>query len=441
MAGGEPLGVRLAWAGVPGVPSLPPSLAAKLARPGLVRGVTLELWDAVRADPGRAGPTLREGLRAHGRSLGSKGRHAAGAALYGMIRLEGLLDALLTEVGRAPDDGLGRLLAWLVLAEGWPPGPGGGDGVDVRVLADGVTRVARRVADLAPEDALAMGASVPLPVARAWWRALGPEAADLVAAFAARPPLAIRVNRSRATVEQVVARLAVDGVEALPGRHATGCLVLPDRVDVHLLPVFQEGWVEVQDEGSQILADLALPDGDVKGLRVVDWCAGAGGKALALADRGARVLALDVRRDALVELERRAGRCGFPIRTALLGPGGAPPPEARGADVVLLDAPCSGSGVLRRHPETRYRLGAERVRDLVRLQGDLLGAAARVAPRVVYGTCSLLPDENEGVIERFCTGTGWRAVRHLGDGGTLWPHRTGTDGFFGVVLEGVRTGT
>ncbi|MFH1469613.1 MAG: RsmB/NOP family class I SAM-dependent RNA methyltransferase [Pseudomonadota bacterium] len=430
------LSVRLATVALPVPPAQPPPRVDKAARPGLVRHVTLEIWAQIRAEPAMAARILGQRLR-YDRSLGSKGRRTASAALYGLIRHGAALSLGLEAAGGDPRDPVQLLLAWLVAGDGLDPAVAveQAPGVAFHLLCDLRSLVAEHARGMEPALALALGSSLPLWLAEVWLEELGEEAGELVAAFATRPPMAARVNVARTDRDALVARLAAEGVCATPGALAPQALIFSERRNVHALPSFREGLYEIQDEGSQLLAGLV---GARPGLRVVDLCAGAGGKSLALADAGARVVALDVRTDALRVLERRMGRAGQDIRFQPMAEQGPVPVEPGWADVVLVDAPCSSSGVLRRHPELRWVLTRELVAGRAALQRRILERAVplvRPGARLVYGTCSLLRAENQEVLEGFLGDhRDFSVVARLGDGGVLWPQRTGTDGFFGVAM-------
>jgi 16S rRNA (cytosine967-C5)-methyltransferase len=433
---GDTLAERLATAALPVPPAEPPPRVDKAARPGLIRSVTLEIWGQIRAEPAMAARILGHRLR-YDRSLGSKGRRTASAALYGLIRHGAALSLGLEAAGGDPRDPFHLLLAWLVAGDGLDPAIAAEEvpGVAFGLLRDLPALVGARARDLPPAAALALGASLPLWLAEAWLAELGEEAGALVAAFASRPPMAARINVARTDRAALVARLAGEGITAVPGTLAPHALIFTERRNVHALPSFREGLYEIQDEGSQLLAGLV---GARPGLRVVDFCAGAGGKSLALADAGASVLALDVRAEALGVLERRMGRAGQDIRFQPMAEEGPVPVEPGWADVVLVDAPCSSCGVLRRHPELRWVLTEELVASRAALQRRILERAAplvRPGARLVYGTCSLLRAENQGVLEGFLgEHPEFSVVERLGEDGVLWPHRTGTDGFYGVGM-------
>jgi 16S rRNA (cytosine967-C5)-methyltransferase len=259
-------------------------------------------------------------------------------------------------------------------------------------------------------------------------------------ALLGRAPLDLRVNRLRGTRADALAALA----EAVPTPLSPLGLRLPEGTRVEELPAWNHGLVEIQDEGSQLLslACTAAP-----GMTVVDLCAGAGGKTLALAaemaDEG-RLVACDTDRGRLSRMPPRLARAGVRIVEArLLDPGAeraALADLAGSADLVLVDAPCSGTGTWRRNPELRWRLTPERLGPLVKLQAYLLDLAAelvRPGGLIVYAVCSLLAEEGRGQAEAF----GARSAlvpeappiaggRAAGSGLALSPGHDGTDGFF-----------
>jgi 16S rRNA (cytosine967-C5)-methyltransferase len=203
--------------------------------------------------------------------------------------------------------------------------------------------------------------------------------------------------------------------------------------------------MEAQDEGSQLLAELATP-----GKLVIDYCAGAGGKTLAIAARlhnKGRVIATDVDAGKLEELRRRARRAQVSIIQAMTVDDRQLDPFRGKADVVFVDAPCSGIGALRRNPEARWRLREADIASFAAKQREIMARAIELAApgaRIVYATCSLLSEENERVADSL-PGTpvalaeilGDTRAQALGRNGslTVTPHRHGTDGFFARVLR------
>lgn len=255
-----------------------------------------------------------------------------------------------------------------------------------------------------------------------------------------RAPLDIRANRLKGDRSSVRDELP----DAVPTPLSPIGLRLPDGFRVEDTGAWRSGRIEVQDEGSQLLALACDPQ---PGMTVVDFCAGAGGKTLALAaemaDSG-RLVASDSDRGRLSRMRPRLERAGVTIvEPRLLDPGAERDrlSDLRGfADLVLVDAPCSGSGTWRRNPETRWRLTPDRLSRLVLLQAHLLAMAAelvRPGGALVYAVCSLLAEEGRAQAEAFARiHSGWVSEptsisgRIAGAGRILSPDRDGTDGFF-----------
>ncbi|MES2896561.1 MAG: RsmB/NOP family class I SAM-dependent RNA methyltransferase [Pseudomonadota bacterium] len=286
-------------------------------------------------------------------------------------------------------------------------------------------------------------------------RAFGDEAPLEGAMLSERAPVDLRINTLKTDPEQALKALAP--LNAQP----TG--VLPNAVrmaapdpsqrggSLETIPAFSRGWFEVQDLASQIAAQAA---GDIKGAQVLDLCAGGGGKTLALAaamGNTGQIYAYDSEARRLADTVRRSERAG--IRNLQIRSPVYPDPlkglDAR-MDVVFIDAPCSGSGAWRRHPDTKWRLKPEALAQRMADQDAVLDLGTRfVKPggRMVYVTCSVLPDEDEDRVAAFLGRTKGFVVRpatdnpdlirHLTDEGylRLSPRASGTDGFFVAVLE------
>ena len=265
-------------------------------------------------------------------------------------------------------------------------------------------------------------------------------------------PLDLRVNLARTDRAAARERLAQDGLEAADTPHAPSGLRLAGKPAINRHPLFVAGLVEVQDEGSQLLAWLLAPR---RGEMVADYCAGAGGKTLAAAMlmRGTgRVYAMDISAKRLAALAPRAARAGITnVHTVVLGDDGARARRLAGRlDRVLVDAPCSGFGTLRRNPDLKWRHGPQAVAELAAKQRAILAAAARLVKpggRLVYATCSILQDENDAVVADFlCQHAEFRPIScaevlaaqrialDTGERLRLMPHVHGTDGFFAAVF-------
>ncbi len=266
-------------------------------------------------------------------------------------------------------------------------------------------------------------------------------------------PLDLRVNTLKADRETVLAKLAADGIAAQPGALSPLAVRLRDKPALAKHPLFLEGGFEVQDEGSQLLGFLLDPK---RGEMVVDFCAGAGGKTLllgALMRNTGRLYAFDVSDKRLANLKPRLARSGLsnvhPARIEherdqkikrLAGK----------ADRVLVDAPCSGLGTLRRNPDLKWRQSESSVAELTVKQASILEAAAtlvRPGGRLVYATCSLLTVENDAVVAGFLEKhpdfsllpaaglLGKQGIACEGEVLRLLPHRHNTDGFYAAAME------
>jgi 16S rRNA (cytosine967-C5)-methyltransferase len=277
------------------------------------------------------------------------------------------------------------------------------------------------------------------------------EAAAIARGLLNPAPLDLRVNLARITRDEALRRL---GFEAAPTPYSPSGIRLAGKPAINRDPLFRDGLVEVQDEGSQLLAWLVAPR---RGEMIADYCAGAGGKTLAMAmlTRGTgRVYAFDVSAPRLAALAPRAARAGITNVHAvvLAGENDARARRLSGKlDRVLVDAPCSGFGTLRRNPDLKWRHGPPAVAELAAKQQRILAAASRlVRPggRLVYATCSILQEENEAVVAAFrathadfeplsCAAllAEQRIALDTGELLRLWPHRHGTDGFFAAAFR------
>ena len=282
------------------------------------------------------------------------------------------------------------------------------------------------------------------------------EAADIQSLSAAlnRPaPLDLRANLLKGSREALLTRLSEAGISAIPTPWSPLGLRLTGKPALSKQPAFLDGSLEIQDEGSQLLGLLLAPR---RGEMVVDFCAGAGGKTLmlgALMRNTGRLYALDVSEKRLSKLKPRLARSGLsnvhPVRIEherdlkvkrLAGK----------ADRVLVDAPCSGLGTLRRNPDLKWRQNADSIRELAVKQASILDAAAtlvRPGGRLVYATCSLLPAENDAIADDFLARhpdfqplsageiLSKQEIHIPGERLKLLPHLHNTDGFFAAVFE------
>ena len=281
------------------------------------------------------------------------------------------------------------------------------------------------------------------------------EVLALARALALPAPLDLRVNTLKAPREGVLDRLEYDQLSAAPTRYSPIGVRVRDRPVLNTHPMFLDGAVEVQDEGSQLLGMLVEPR---RGEMVVDFCAGAGGKTLqmgAAMNSTGRLYAFDVSDKRLANLAPRLKRSGlsnvFPQRIA--HENDAKVKRLRGKiDRVLVDAPCTGLGTLRRNPDLKARQDESALAELNAKQRAILAAAATLVKpggRLVYGTCSLLSEENEGIVNEFLAAhpdfqlvpardvlqrQGVK-IPGMGEYLRLFPHVHDTDGFFAAVME------
>jgi len=383
--------------------------------------MTIDVLDQIIAaarNRGAAADVILARWFAERRFAGSKDRRAIRSLVYDAIR----------HCGEVPQSGRAALLA---LAKVDPA---------LAALFDGARYSPAPIAEGEPVAAAG--------VAPAWleaaFEASGLDAAER-AALLDRAPLDLRVNRGKATVTAIAAMF--EGAATLP--FAPDALRLPEDTPVDRTPAYLDGLFEVQDAGSQLVSALA---GAAPGMTVIDLCAGGGGKTLALAaemDNRGTILACDVDRPRLSRLMPRAERAGISIaETLLLDPGREADRLADWrdrADLVLVDAPCSGTGTWRRNPEARWRLTPSQLDRYVDTQAHLLDVAARlVRPggTLIHIVCSLLDVEGAGQVERFLAAQpGWSAEplaapagRPRGQGLRLTPRHDTTDGFFVAKL-------
>jgi len=347
------------------------------------------------------------------RYAGSKDRRAVRDLVYRAIR----------RAGERPETGRAAMLGLAA------------DDLDLRALFDGS---AHGPAPIENGEAAAPASAAPLWLAGRFDPLVDERE---LAALLGRAPLDVRVNRLKGNVEEAQRVLP----DATPTPLSPIGLRLSEGTAVEETAAWKAGLVEIQDEGSQL---LSLACAATPGLTVVDLCAGAGGKTLALAaemaDRG-RIAAADTDRARLSRMAPRLERAGVTIvEPFLLNPGRESEALAalRGqADIVLVDAPCSGTGTWRRNPETRWRLTPDRLDRLVKLQAHLIDVAAelvRPGGHLVYAVCSLLAEEGRGQAEAFLARrsgfvsqkVGIEGGRSAGAGHLLTPASDGTDGFF-----------
>ncbi|HUZ72361.1 MAG TPA: RsmB/NOP family class I SAM-dependent RNA methyltransferase [Stellaceae bacterium] len=430
--------------------------------PGARVAAAIGLLAAIEAGRAPADDIVGGYFRRH-RFAGVKDRAAISAHIYAVLRHRAALDWWMARAGGGTAPAARpRLLAALVLIEEWTPEA-------VARACDGDRfrpapldpRERAMLASLAGRDLLHRDMPAPVRGNYPDWlephlgAALGRDLAREMAAMQDEAQLDLRANRLKTGREGALAALAAEGVEAGRTRLSPLGLRVFARIPLATLECFRRGLVEVQDEGAQLAALLvdAQP-----GMRVADFCAGAGGKTLALAaameNRG-HLVACDIAERRLERATERLRRAGASIvqRHALASARDKwVKRHGAGFDRVLVDAPCTGTGTWRRNPDAKWRLTPGDLAELTALQADILDSAARlVRPggRLVYVTCSLLNEENEAQVARFLAAHGdfalmpvapvWAATvggdcPAKGEMLRLTPLRHGTDGFFVAIM-------
>ncbi len=382
------------------------------------------------------------------KALGSRERHTLAETTYSVLR-QRLLFQHLAQSGKGEME---RRLAVL----GWQ----GNDGFLRAALSEAEQQW---LAQIQAVDRAALPDklrhNLPDWLAEALQRELGTDFWPFIESMSAGAPLDLRVNTFKAKREEVKAALAQAGIEAEDTPFSPIGLRVHGKPALNKLDVFTRGDVEVQDEGSQLLAMLL----DAKrGEMVVDFCAGAGGKTLALGAamrNTGRLYAFDTSGHRLASLKPRLARSGlsnvYPAQIAHERDDRIKRLSGK-IDRVLVDAPCSGLGTLRRNPDLKWRQTPQAIEELRAKQAAILASAARLLKpggRLVYATCSLLRDENEAIAEAFTEANKptfrplaaeealaaahvQRASELVRDGCLrLWPHRHATDGFFAAVWQ------
>jgi 16S rRNA (cytosine967-C5)-methyltransferase len=402
-----------------------------------------ELLQAILNGTAPADKQMESFFRTH-REMGARDRSFTAESVYGTLRLRRTAEAI------AGSDGAEPLLAAYLLLQGWSGRAltEAGFRGDANALTERARTLDRNTLPLP------VRANLPDWLAERLVALVGEEETlALAEALNRAAPVDLRVNTFKAKREEVQARLAAEGYAAEPTPFSPVGLRRRERGPLFKSQAFTDGLFEVQDEGSQLISLLVEAK---RRETVIDFCAGAGGKTLhlgaAMANTGA-VYAFDTAEWRLEKIKPRLKRSGLQnVRTVAI----ADERDARvqrlagKADRVLVDAPCSGTGTLRRSPDIKWR--PIDLEALHRLQVSILtAAAALVKPggRVVYATCSLLREEDEEVVAEFLTAH--PAFRQMpvneifqrrdvplvmeGDAMRLFPHRHNTDGFFAAVLE------
>ncbi|WP_143962723.1 RsmB/NOP family class I SAM-dependent RNA methyltransferase [Litoribacter populi] len=248
----------------------------------------------------------------------------------------------------------------------------------------------------------------------------------------------LRANSLKTTKEDLMNRLGEDGVETYAPKGYRDALVLAKRQNIFRHPAFKEGLFEVQDASSQLVASALEVE---PGMRVIDACAGAGGKSLhlaALMENKGRILSMDIEEWKLKNTKLRARRAGVSIiEPRVIESNKTIKRLAESADRLLLDVPCSGLGVLKRNPDTKWKLSPESVAKVQEVQQEIIqdySGMLKPGGMMVYATCSILPTENQQQVEKFLNSEKGQGFELISDEKVL-AHESGFDGFYIAKLK------
>ncbi len=388
------------------------------------------------------------------RDLGTKERAFVAESVYGVLRRLRFLSTVTANDENDPDDARKLILAWLLRVQG----------MSIRELEPMLNEQQKEWAHVIKAKSTD---SLPLAVqadVRDWlWDKLVAQYGEVEALAIARSmheqaTLDLRVNTIKGTRDEVLAKFIAENTSGETNVTKTPYspigIRMPNRMNIGRHVLFTEGKIEVQDEGSQLLAHLVAAK---RGMMVADFCAGAGGKTLAigaLMRNTGRIYAFDVSEKRLHNLGQRLKRSGLSNLNAQVISSETDPKLKRlngKFDRVLVDAPCSGLGTLRRNPDLKWRQTPQDVAELNVKQTNILARAAKLTKaggRLIYATCSLLSDENEQIAEQFlATHADFKLINaaevlaqqqiqlDTGNYLKLLPHLHNTDGFFAAVFE------
>lgn len=386
--------------------------------------------------------------------LGSKDRRFISESLYGILRNKRKIEFSIDGV-EGKQTSLFSCIAYLLMDKKYDAEL---IAVEVDIPIDTIQRIEKNINSPFHEDsnidAVALHYSFQDWMVQEWNEYFGTnELIPLCTILNTQAPMTLRVNTIKTTVELCQQKLELEGIETEKGKYSPFALHLKKRINVFQSQAFKVGLFEVQDEGSQLLAMLVDPKPKSK---VLDVCAGAGGKALAMAsimnNRG-EIFALDIHSNRLEELKKRIRRSGVDsIRTKVIKENEVLEGFIEAADYVLVDAPCTGTGTIRRNPGMKWTVSQQMVKELREKQLSILSLNSqytKIGGRLVYATCSLFKSENENVVEKFLDKernfelvnpsliferyhlTGMCDSKYF----QLLPSKYNTDGFFAAVMK------
>lgn len=389
------------------------------------------------------------------RYLGSHDRRFIAETFYALLRHKRRVEWIVSGVSERQKKTLLMIVAVLLLEKRYtvqqlsdenilPSDVLGQLSVNVDILPDSITY----------EEKIALEFSFQDWMVQEWGQQFGiAETQQLCRTLNTQAPITLRVNTLKASVDECRKSLEEEGVDSIRTEFSPFGLHIPKRINVFQLETFRKGFFEVQDEGSQLLALLVNPKPRAK---VIDACAGGGGKSLAMAalmhNRG-EIFSLDIHDFRLKELKKRIKRAGVDtIRMRTVHEHASPPDLHNSADFVLVDAPCSGTGTIRRNPGIKWSVTPAMVHQLHTKQKKILtnyAQCTKVGGVIVYATCSLMKQENQDVVEEFLEehsnitlidpkeSLSRFHLENLANNGyvQLLPHVHGTDGFFAAVMR------
>ncbi|MBW7836050.1 MAG: RsmB/NOP family class I SAM-dependent RNA methyltransferase [Sphingomonadales bacterium] len=368
--------------------------------------ILADILAAVDSDGASADVILKAAFRAR-RYAGSKDRAAITDLVYGVLRRRA---SLTWALGNVPATVRALMLAALASDGADVAALFAGGGYGASPLSDEEQALLQRLRAYSAAPPLCTQLEIPPWLLPQLERRFGDRLQEEMAALNERAPLDIRVNIKRITIKDAQARLLAEGIEAAPLNRSPLGLRAASGAKVTATALYRDGLIDIQDEAAQIASLMATPE---QGGLVVDLCAGAGGKSLTMAaacEAPLIIEAFDIDASRLDDLKARAARAQAHNITATLlpeyGEGRAAllAPFAGKADVVVVDAPCSGTGTWRRNPELRWRLTPERLTALTGLQARLIREGAglvKPSGRLIYMTCSLLRQEDEDIVNDF----------------------------------------
>lgn len=392
----------------------------------------------------------------HRRYIGSKDRSNVAERIYDVMRAHARLGWWLEKVG-AEDSARSRVLAFVALVEGadekritkdlfdgskYAPEPL--DGIEQKFLPQLIGQTLEHK-DMPPS----VRAECPALYEEKLKAYFGDDFEAEMSAMIPGATLDMRVNTFTCDIEKAENYLEADGVKTERTPYSPHGLRAIGKAYLARTKAFNKGWIEIQDEGSQMIANVCEAQ---PGMQVLDYCAGAGGKTLALAaamQRKGRIVAMDLDEKRLMRGKDRYKKAGVAdiIETRVLSDDKQRKwlkRQKNKFDIVLLDVPCTGTGTWRRNPDMRWTTYGPSLEELMPIQQEILERACKaVKPggKLVYATCSLLPDENENQVEAFLAAHPEFTAAPLDESlklGSpymrLTPHRHNTDGFFAAVM-------